>query len=89
MYNTLRQHYWWPGLKKDVAGFVSRCLTCQQVKVEHQAPSGMLQPLSIPVWKWEKITMDFVTGLPRTLKGHNAVWVIVDRLTKSAYFLPI
>ena len=89
MYNTLRQHYWWPGLKKDVAGFVSRCLTCQQVKAEHQAPSGMLQPLPIPIWKWEKITMDFVTGLPRTLKGNNAVWVIVDRLTKSAHFLPI
>ena len=69
MYNTLRQHYWWPGMKKDVAEFVVRCLTCQQVKAEHQAPSGMLQPLSIPVWKWEKITMDFLTGLPRTLKG--------------------
>ena len=89
MYKTLRQHYWWPGLKKDVAGFISRCLTCQQVKAEHQAPSGKLQPLPIPVWKWEKITMDFVMGLPRTLKGNNAVWVIVDRLTKSAHFLPI
>ena len=68
MYNTLRQNYWWPGMKKDVADFVARCLTCQQVKAEHQAPSGMLQPLAIPEWKWENITMDFVTGLPRTLK---------------------
>ena len=76
-------------MKKNVADFVARCLTCQQVKAEHQAPSGMLQPLSIPVWKWENITMDFVMGLPRTLKGYNAVWVIVDRLTKSAHFLPI
>ena len=76
-------------MKRDVANFVSRCLTCQQVKTEHQAPSGMLQPLTIPVWKWEKITMDFVMGLPKTLKGYNAVWVIVDRLTKSAHFLPI
>ena len=77
MYNTLRQNYWWLGMKKDVADFVARCLTCQQVKAEHQAPSDMLQPLSIPVWKWEKITMDFVTGLPRTMKGFNAVWVIL------------
>ena len=77
------------GLKKNVVDFVARCLTCQQVKAEHQAPSGMLQPLSIPVWKWEEITMDFVMGLPTTLKGYNAVWVIVNRLTKSAHFLPI
>ena len=76
-------------MKKGVAEFVARCLTCQQVKAEHQASSGMLQPLSIPVWKWKKITLDFVTGLPRTLKRFNAVWVIVDRLTKSAHFLPI
>ena len=64
MYNTL-QHYWWPGLKKDVAEFVSKCLTCQQVKAEHQAPTGMLQPLTIPVWKWERITMDFVMDYQR------------------------
>ena len=76
-------------MKKDVAEFVARCLTCQQVEAEHQAPSGMLQPLFIPEWKWEKITMDSVTRLPRTLKGFNVVWVIVDRLTKSAHFLPI
>ena len=76
-------------MKIDVADFVSRCLTCQQVKSEHQAPVGKLQSLPIPVWKWERITMDFVTGLPRTLRGNDAVWVIVDRLTKSAHFLPI
>ena len=89
MYHTLRQHYWWPKMKKEVAEFVSRCLTCQQVKAEHQAPTGMLQPLPIPVWKWERITMDFLIGLPKTPKGNDVVWVIVDRLTKSAYFLPI
>ncbi|KAL0385909.1 UNVERIFIED_CONTAM: Transposon Ty3-I Gag-Pol polyprotein [Sesamum radiatum] len=65
------------------------CLTCQQIKAEHQAPAGKLHPLSIPEWKWEKITMDFVIGLPRTFRKHDAVWVIVDRLTKSAHFLPI
>ena len=89
MYHTLKPHYWWSGMKKDVAEFVSKCLTCQQVKAEHQAPTGMLHPLPIPVWKWERITMDFVMGLPRTLKGNDTIWVIVDRLTKSAHFLPI
>ncbi|KAL0439630.1 UNVERIFIED_CONTAM: Transposon Ty3-I Gag-Pol polyprotein [Sesamum latifolium] len=79
----------WPTMKKDVAEFVAKCLTCQQVKAEHQAPAGKLHPLSIPEWKWEKITMNFVIGLPRTFRKHDAVWVIVDRLTKSAHFLPI
>ena len=89
MYKTLKEHYWWNGMKKEIASFVSRCLTCQQVKAEHQKPAGKLQLLPIPVWKWEKITMDFVTGLPRTQRQHDAIWVIVDRLTKSAHFLPI
>ncbi|KAL0412030.1 UNVERIFIED_CONTAM: Transposon Tf2-11 polyprotein [Sesamum latifolium] len=85
----LETYYWWPTMKKDVAEYVAKCLTCQQVKAEHQAPAGKLHPLSIPEWKWEKITMDFVIGLPRTFRKHDAVWVIVDRLTKSAHFLPI
>jgi hypothetical protein len=89
MYRDLRQHYWWPGMKKDIAYFVERCLTCLQVKVEHQRPYGKLQSLDIPVWKWDDITMDFVTKLPRTPSGYDAIWVIVDRLTKSAHFLPI
>ena len=89
MYRTLKEHYWWNGMKKEIANFVSRCLTCQQVKAEHQKPAGKIQLLPIPVWKWEKITMDFVTGLPRTQRQHNAIWVIVDRLTKSAHFLPV
>ncbi|KAL0411021.1 UNVERIFIED_CONTAM: Transposon Ty3-G Gag-Pol polyprotein [Sesamum latifolium] len=76
-------------MKKDVAEFVAKCITCQQVKAEHQALAGKLRPLSIPEWKWKKITMDFVVGLPRTLTKHDAIWVVVDRLTKSAHFLPI
>jgi len=88
MYKDLKQHYWWNGMKREIAHHVSRCLTCQQVKAEHQRPGGLLQPLPIPEWKWAKIAMDFVTALPRSLKGNNAVWVIVDRLTKSAHFLP-
>ncbi|KAJ9551511.1 hypothetical protein OSB04_015556 [Centaurea solstitialis] len=89
MYQDLRQFYWWSGMKKDVAYFVERCMTCLQVKAEHQRPYGKLQPLEIPQWKWDHITMDFVTKLPRTPKGFDAIWVIVDRLTKSAHFLPI
>nr|CAN71472.1 hypothetical protein VITISV_040055 [Vitis vinifera] len=76
-------------MKRDIAQFVAQCLVCQQVKAEHQRPAGSLQPLAIPEWKWEHITMDFVIGLPRTLGGNNAIWVIVDRLTKSAHFLPM
>ena len=87
MYKTLKEHYWWNGIKKEIASFVFRCLTCQQVKAEHQRPAGKIQLLPIPVWKWEKITMDFVTGLPQTQRQHDAIWVIVDRLTKSAHFL--
>ncbi|KAL6332469.1 hypothetical protein AAG906_008497 [Vitis piasezkii] len=89
MYKDLRQNYWWSGMKRDIAQFVAQCLVCQQVKAEHQRPAGSLQPLAIPEWKWEYITMDFVIGLPRTLGGNNAIWVIVDRLTKSAHFLPM
>ncbi|KAL6345674.1 hypothetical protein AAG906_017410 [Vitis piasezkii] len=89
MYKDLRQNYWWSGMKRDIAQFVAQCLVCQQVKAEHQRPAGSLQPLAILEWKWEHITMDFVIGLPRTLGGNNAIWVIVDRLTKSAHFLPM
>ena len=74
-------------MKKEIAYFVSRCLTCQQVKAEHQKPAGKIQPFPIPIWKWDKITMDFVTGLPRTQRQHDAIWVIVDRLMKSAHCL--
>ncbi|KAJ6847133.1 uncharacterized protein M6B38_285000 [Iris pallida] len=88
MYKDLRQTFWWHGMKREIARFVSKCLVCQQVKAEHQRTAGLLQPLPIPEWKWEHLTMDFVTGLPRTQRGNNAIWVIVDRLTKSARFLP-
>ena len=76
-------------MKRDVVGFVQRCLTCQKVKAEHQRPDGMLQPLPVPEWKWEEVTMDFVTGLPRAQNQCDAVWVVVDRLTKSAHFLAV
>ena len=89
MYRTIKENYWWFGMKNDVADFVSRCLVCQHVKAEHQKPPGTLHPLPIPKWKWEHITMDFVIGLPRTQTSYDDIWVIVDQLTKSAHFLPI
>ena len=89
MYQNLRSHYWWNGMKKDIALYVSKCLTCLQVKAEHQKPAGLLQQLEIPIWKWEMITMDFVTKLPVTRHQNDAIWVIVDRLTKSAHFIPM
>ncbi|GJY59781.1 putative reverse transcriptase domain-containing protein [Tanacetum coccineum] len=89
MYYDLRDRYWWPGMKKDIAEYVSKRLTCLKVKAEHQRPSGLLQLPEIPIWKWEGIAMDFVTKLPRTSSRHDTIWVIVDRLTKSAHFLPM
>ncbi|GJV59997.1 putative reverse transcriptase domain-containing protein [Tanacetum coccineum] len=89
MYQDLKLLYWWPNIKADIATYVSKCLTCAKVKAEHQKLSGLLQQPEIPVWKWERITMDFVSGLPRTPSGYDTIWVIVDRLTKSAHFLPM
>ena len=86
MYRDLKHLYWWPNMKREIAEYVSKCGICQQVKVEHQRPAGPLQPLQIPEWKWEMITMDFVSGFPKRRKGNDAIWVIVDRLTKSALF---
>nr|GFC84753.1 retrotransposon protein, putative, Ty3-gypsy subclass [Tanacetum cinerariifolium] len=81
MYRDLKQYFWWNGMKQEVATFVSKCMTCQQVKIEHQRASGLLQPLEIHMWKWDEISMDFVTSLPTTQKRHDAIWVVVDRLT--------
>ncbi|KAK8659178.1 hypothetical protein V6N13_029388 [Hibiscus sabdariffa] len=89
MYQNLKERYRWFGMKKDISDYVAKCLTCQQVKAEHQHPSGLLQPIKIPEWKWERITMEFVVGLPLTPSKKDSVWVIVDRLTKSAHFIPV
>ncbi|KAK9048621.1 hypothetical protein SSX86_032414 [Deinandra increscens subsp. villosa] len=89
MYQDLKGLYWWPNMKADIARYVSKCLTCAMVKTEHQKPAGLLQQPKIPEWKWEEISMDFVTGLPRSSGGNDMIWVIVDRLTKSAHFLAI
>ncbi|KAM2004949.1 hypothetical protein ACFX15_000188 [Malus domestica] len=89
MYHTIRPFYYWPGMKREIAEYVSRCIVCQQVKAERKKPFGRLQPLPVPQWKWENITMDFVYKLPRTQNGFDGIWVVIDRFTKSAHFIPV
>ncbi|GJT17081.1 putative reverse transcriptase domain-containing protein [Tanacetum coccineum] len=89
MYQDMKKLYWWPNMKADIATYVNKCLTCAKVKAEHQRPSGLLVQPKIPEWKWDNITMDFVTKLPKTSQGYDIIWVIVNRLTKSAIFTPM
>ena len=89
MYHDLRRQYYWRGMKRHVGDFVRRCLMCQRVKAEHQKPAGLLQPLEVAEWKWEHVTMDFMTHFPRTPRRHDAVWVVVHRLMKSTHFLAV
>jgi hypothetical protein len=86
---AVKSHYFWPGLKKEITEYITRCMECQKVKAEHRHPAGLLQPLPIPEWKWEVVTMDFITGLPRTSKQHDSIMVVVDKLTKAAHFIPL
>ncbi|CAN6709880.1 unnamed protein product [Malus baccata var. baccata] len=89
LYRTIHPFYYWVGMKRDVADYASRCIICQQVKAERQQPKGLMQNLPIPAWKLENITMDFVYSLMRTQSRFDDIWVIVDRLTKTAHFLPV
>ncbi|GJW02795.1 putative reverse transcriptase domain-containing protein [Tanacetum coccineum] len=89
MYQDMKKLYWWPNMKANIATYVSKCLTCAKVKAEHQRPSGLLVQPDIPQWKWDNITMDFVMKLPKSSQGYDTIWVIVDRLTKSAIFVPM
>nr|GFB26008.1 putative reverse transcriptase domain-containing protein [Tanacetum cinerariifolium] len=89
MYQDMKKLYWWPNMKANIATYVSKCLTCAKVNAEHQKPSGLLVQPMIPEWKWDNITMDFVTKLPKSSQGYDTIWVIVDRITKSAIFTPI
>ena len=76
-------------MKKDISEYVAVCDVCQRVKAEHHKPAGLLQPMLIPEWKWDKLSMDFITRLPRTRSGYDSIWVVVDRLTKLAHFIPV
>jgi hypothetical protein len=89
MYRDVNGSYWWNNMKKDIAKFVEQYSTCQQVKAGHQRPAGRLKPLLIPTWKWDEIAMDFILGLPKTPTREDSIWIVVDRLTKSAHFIPI
>ncbi|GJT36394.1 putative reverse transcriptase domain-containing protein [Tanacetum coccineum] len=89
MYQDVKKLYWWPNMKADIATYVSKCLTYAKVKAEHQRQSGLLVQPEIPQWKWDNITMDFVMKLPKSSQGYDTIWVIVDRLTKSAIFIPM
>ncbi|GJX61320.1 putative reverse transcriptase domain-containing protein [Tanacetum coccineum] len=89
MYQDMKKLYWWPNMKANIATYVSKYLTCARVKADHQRPSGLLVPPEIPQWKWDNITMDFITKLPKSSQGYDTIWVIVDRLTKSVIFVPM
>jgi hypothetical protein len=89
MYMDLKGRFWWSNMKRDIAEYIALCDVCNRVKAEHQKPAGLLQPLPIPEWKWDNVGMDFITGLSRTKSGYDSIWVVVDRLTKVAHFIPV
>jgi len=89
MYQDLKPRFWWTRMKREIARYVSECDVCRRVKADHLKSADQLHPLPIPSWKWEDIHMDFIVGLPRTQKGNDSIWVIVDRLTKTAHFIPV
>jgi hypothetical protein len=89
MYQDLKKRFWWYGMKREIAEYVARCDSCQRIKAEHQRPVGLLQLLQIPQWKWDEIGMDFIVGLPHPRASYDSIWVVVDRLTKAAHFIPV
>jgi hypothetical protein len=89
MYHDLRQQFWWMRMKREAACYISKCDTCRKVKADYMKPGGLLQLLSIPEWKWDDISTDFIVGLPLTARKFDSIWVIVDRLSKSAHFIPV
>jgi hypothetical protein len=86
---AVKRHYYWLGMKKEIAEYITRSMECQRVKSKHRNPAELLQPLPIPEWMWEVVTMDFITVLPRTKKQHDSIMVVVDKLTKTAHFIPL
>ena len=86
---TVRKEYFWPGMKKDVVEYIAKCMECKRVKVKHKHPAGFLQPLPIPEWKWEVVTIDFITKFPQSSCRHDSIMVVVDKLTKATHFVPV
>jgi hypothetical protein len=89
MYQDLKSRYWWYGTKRAIAEYVALCDNYQRVKVERQRPIGLLQPLKIPQWKWEQISMDFIIGLPTMKSSYDYIWVIINRFSKVTDFISI
>jgi hypothetical protein len=89
MYQDLKKRFWWYGMKREIAEYVAVCDRCQRIKAEHQRPASLLQPLQIPQWKWDETGMDFIVGLPHIRTSYDSIWVVVDRLTKAAHFIPV
>jgi hypothetical protein len=89
MYMDLKSRFWWSHMKRDIVEYIALCDVYNRVKVEHEKPAGLLQPLPIAEWKWDNIGMDFITGLPRTKSGYDSIRVVVDHLTKVAHFIPV
>jgi hypothetical protein len=89
MYQDLKQNFWWSNMKVDIAKYVAECDTCHRMTASHLKSAGVLQPLSIPMWKWNDIIIDFIVGLPLTARKKDSIWVIVDRLTKTAHFIAV
>jgi hypothetical protein len=89
MYHDPRQHFWWTRMKHEAARYVSKCDTYQKVKADYMKPCGLLQPLNVPEWKWDDISMDFIVGLPMMACKFDSIWMIVDRLSKSTHFIPV
>jgi hypothetical protein len=89
MYHDLRQQFWWMRMKRETACYVSECDTYRKVKADYMKPGGLLQPLNIPEWKWDDISMDFIVGLPLMAHKFDSIWVIMDRLSKSVHFIPV
>jgi len=88
MYQDLKPLFWWTKMKKEITAFIARCDNCCRVKAVHMK-AGLLQPLPIPGWKWEEVSMNFISGLPTSFKGYDSIWVIMDHLTKVARFIPV
>jgi hypothetical protein len=89
MYQDMKTRFWWTKMNKEITAYIARCDTCCRVKAVHLKLAGSLQPLSFPRWKWEEISMNFIVGLTPTQRNFDSIWVIVDRLTKVAHFIPI
>jgi hypothetical protein len=86
---TIKSHYFWPSMKKEIVEYITRCMEFQNVNAENRHPTGLLQPLTIPEWKWEVVTMDFITGFPRTCKLYDSIMVVVDKIKKDAHLIPL